>query len=133
MKLMPRASASSTTRRDASKSMRPPKLLPPSPITDTSSAELPSLRICMTGSPRDGFDLPRLARAHDRVEHRHAVQHVLDRHRIGRLVADRARERGKLGVEHVEALVLTELVGRRSDRAGRRLRRGRYEAEALQV
>src|SRR5215469_8591060 len=104
MKLMPRASATSTTRRDASKSMRPPKLLPPSPTTETSRVELPSRRICMTGSPRDGFDLPRLARAHDGVEHRHAVQHILDRHRIGRLVEDRARERGELGIEHVEAL-----------------------------
>src|SRR5215471_9191638 len=99
MKLMPRSSAVSTTRRDAARSMRPPKLLPPSPTTDTSRAELPSLRFCMSGSTHDCFDLARLARAHDGVEHRHAVQHVLYRHWIGRLLADRPRERGELGIE----------------------------------
>src|SRR5947207_4633851 len=99
---MPRSIALSTTRRDASNSMRPPKLLPPSPTTDTSRAELPSLRFCI----RNRLDLSRLRCTHDRVEHRHAVQDVLDRNRIGRLVADRARKCRELGVEHVEALVL---------------------------
>jgi len=38
-----------STRLVASKSMRPPKLLLPRPTTDTSSAELPSLRLSIAG------------------------------------------------------------------------------------
>src|ERR1700728_4552452 len=41
---MPRSSALCTTRLVASKSMRPAKLLQPSPTSDTASPDLPRLR-----------------------------------------------------------------------------------------
>src|SRR5271169_6822332 len=44
---MPRSSALCTTRRVASRSIRPPKLLQPSPTADTRSPDLPRLR-CST-------------------------------------------------------------------------------------
>src|SRR5262245_15302273 len=61
----------------------------------------------------DCFNLVAACRADDGVEHRHAVQHVVDRHRIGTLVANAARELGHLGMQHVEARMLGDLVGRR--------------------
>src|SRR3977135_4174747 len=102
---MPRSIAPSTTRRDASKSMRPPKLLPPSPTTDTSTGgvELPSLRFCI----RNRLDLSRLRGTHDRIEHRHPVQDVLDRNRIWGPVADRACKGGERGIDHADALVVS--------------------------
>src|SRR5262245_58252830 len=42
---MPSSIALCTTRLVAAKSMRPPKLLPPSPTMETSSADAPSLRL----------------------------------------------------------------------------------------
>src|SRR5882762_8492009 len=54
---MPSAIALCTTRSEAAKSMRPPKLLPPSPTTDTSSAEAPSLRFFIVVSSRAGARL----------------------------------------------------------------------------
>src|SRR5579863_7006442 len=43
----PRSSALSTTRRDAARSIRPPKLLAPSPTSETSGPATPNLRFCM--------------------------------------------------------------------------------------
>src|SRR5215208_2101648 len=44
---MPRSNARSVTRREASRSIRPPKLLQPSPITETRRPDGPRLRSCM--------------------------------------------------------------------------------------
>src|SRR5262245_40587560 len=64
MRLMPSSIALCTTRLVASKSMRPPKLLPPRPTAETSSVELPSLRLSMRRSrslrAREAEDLARL-------------------------------------------------------------------------
>src|SRR5205807_7979323 len=120
---MPRSIALCTTRPVAAKSMRPPKLLPPRPTTDTSSVELPSLRFPIAPNSElschcnDGV---RASRFDDGVEHRHAVQHVFERDRVGLAFADRARERVELRVEHVEAGMLADLVGRRNHRSTRR-------------
>src|SRR5687768_6811611 len=43
-RVIPRSIARSTTARDASRSMRPPKLLQPRPTTETRSPDLPRLR-----------------------------------------------------------------------------------------
>src|SRR5262249_46330461 len=60
---MPSSIALPTTRRDAAKSMRPPKLLPPRPTTDTSSVEPPSLRFFIGGSFHCARASPRIFRA----------------------------------------------------------------------
>src|SRR5438270_3791522 len=103
---MPSSIALCTTRLVAAKSIRPPKLLPPRPTTDTSSVELPSLRLPSASisvttparnrdlSSRHRYDRVRASRFDDGVEHRHAVQHLIERDRVGRAFADRARERG---------------------------------------
>src|SRR5216683_949305 len=48
-RVMPRSSALWTTLREASRSIRPPKLLQPSPTSETSRPERPRLR-CFTGA-----------------------------------------------------------------------------------
>src|SRR5438876_8635388 len=45
--VMPASSAASTTARVASRSMRPPKLLQPSPTTETSGPSRPNRRVRM--------------------------------------------------------------------------------------
>src|SRR5712664_2650011 len=50
-RVMPRSSALWTTLREASRSMRPPKLLQPSPTTETSRPDLPRLRCFTTVCP----------------------------------------------------------------------------------
>src|SRR5436309_15976394 len=99
MKLTPRSSALRTTRAEASKSIRPPKLLPPSPTIETSSVELPSLRLCILDDLLDGIAV----RGPDnRVECGHAMQYVRNRHGIDALLADAARKLDELGMQHVE-------------------------------
>src|SRR2546429_2194891 len=133
---MPRSIALCTTRLVAAKSMRPPKLLPPRPTTETSSAELPSLHLPIAPNSELSCyrnDRVRASRFDDGVQHRHAVQHLIERDRVGLGCADRARERGEFRVEHVEAGMLADLVGWRNDRSARRPIRDRHEARRLQV
>src|SRR6516165_5353539 len=120
MKFTPRAIALCTTRAEASNSIRPPKLLPPSPTTETSRVELPSLRLCILVDLLDAVAV----RGPDKgVEHGGAMQYVRNRHGIDTLLADGARKLGELGMQHVESGVLDDFVRRRDDRSGRRLRR----------
>src|SRR5262249_14188899 len=130
MKFTPRSSALCTTRAEASKSIRPPKLLAPSPTTETSSVELPSLRLCILD---DLLDAVRLRGADNGVEHGHAMQDVRNRNGIVALLADGARERGELGMEHVKSGMLDDFVRRRRDSSARRLRRARHEPERLET
>src|SRR6185437_1517873 len=55
----PRSSALSTTSREAARSMRPPKLLVPSPTSETSGPASPNLRLCMrrSGEARSPADV----------------------------------------------------------------------------
>src|SRR5262245_48034567 len=66
---MPSSIALPTTLLDAVKSMRPPKLLPPRPTTDTSSVEPPSLalfhRPIISLRAREPEDLPCLVGSGD--------------------------------------------------------------------
>src|SRR5208282_6185810 len=77
-------------------------------------------------------DAAGIGRSHSRVEHRHPVQDIFNTDRIYPLVADTAGEFDQLGLEHVEAAVLDDLVGRCDYRAIRRLLRYWHEANALQ-
>jgi tripartite-type tricarboxylate transporter receptor subunit TctC len=77
-------------------------------------------------------DAAGLGRLHSGVEHRHAVQNVIDADRVGALITDAAGKFDQLGVEHVESAVVDDLVRRRKHRAGRRLLRNRHEAKMLQ-
>src|SRR5262244_3921769 len=83
---MPSSIALSTTLLDDAKSMRPPKLLPPRPTTDTSSVELPSLRFFIGGSShcaREPEDLPRLVGSGDLASQpARDARHALHQHGI---------------------------------------------------
>src|SRR5690348_17543714 len=120
---MPRSIALCTTRLATAKSMRPPKLLPPRPTIETWSAELPSLRFSIASNSelsRHRNYFVRASRFDDGIEHRHPVRHLIERDRVRLAFADRARECGELRVEHVEAGMLADLVGRRNDGSARR-------------
>src|SRR5512144_2287825 len=82
---MPSAIALCTTRSDAAKSMRPPKLLPPRPTTDTSSVELPSLRFSIKQSlrAREPENPPRLVGGGDLApEGARDADHAVHQHRV---------------------------------------------------
>src|SRR5262249_51815743 len=82
---------------------------------------------------RHGFDLAAPGRPNDGIEHRHAVEHIVERDREGSAVAYAAAERGELCVQHVEAGVLDDLVRRGPHGAGGRAIRAWHEAKPLQV
>src|SRR5262249_56351518 len=82
---------------------------------------------------RHGFDLAAPGRPNDGIEHRHAVEHIVERDREGSAVAHAAAERGELRVQHVEAGVLDDLVRRGPHGAGGRAIRAWHEAKPLQV
>src|SRR6476659_10214125 len=48
------------------------------------------------------LDFPALPRAYHGVEHRHAVQHLIDVDGVGAFLLDATREFHQLGVQHVE-------------------------------
>ena len=80
------------------------------------------------------FDLSALARPYHGVEHRHAVQHLVDR-RPGRAFLPRCSRANSTSsaLSMSNAGALDDLVRRRGDRSGRRHGRDRHEAEARQV
>ena len=55
---------------------------------------------------------------HQGVKHGHAVQHLVDLNRINPVLPHAARKLGQLGVEHVKAWIVGDLVGRCGDGAG---------------
>src|SRR5260370_7434388 len=97
MKFTPRASASCTTAAEEPKSIRPPKLLPPSPTTETASAELPIRRLRILD---DLLDAVAVRGADNGVEHGHAMQYVRNRARPRALPPHAPATLGPLAMQH---------------------------------
>src|SRR6266851_4672502 len=73
-RVMPRSSALWTTLREASRSIRPPKLLQPSPTSETSRPDVPRLRCFMPTCRRPLIHDDRA----DRLAARHQVEALVD-------------------------------------------------------